>query len=112
MSRLLRTGNGEFAGRAALRLQQDVSETLAGLVIDESLTRPATARSDRGRATARLTSEVHSPLFGRMLALGFAPSGLAPGDTIYTQDGRRARIVRLPFRDPMRLRVRRPPDLA
>jgi aminomethyltransferase len=111
LSRLLRTGNGEFTGRTALRLQRNASETMAGLTIDKAATKPFAAPPGCVRATVRLTSEAHSPLFGRTLALGFVTSGLGPGETVYTHDGRRARIARLPFRDPMRLRARRAPDL-
>jgi glycine cleavage system aminomethyltransferase T len=112
LSRLVRSGNSDFIGRAALRFRQDTPETLAGLTIDETAAKPVAVPPDRRRATVRVTSEAYSPLCGKTLALGFAALPWSPGEITYTHDGRRARIARLPFRDPMRLRVRRAPGLA
>jgi aminomethyltransferase len=112
LSRLVRTGAADFMGRTALRLQRNAPSTIAGLIVDDSTARRAMESPPRSRATARLTSEAHSPIFRKTLALGFLTPGSQPGDTIYTQDGRRARVSRLPFRDPMRLIVRRTPDVG
>ena len=51
---------------------------------------------------ARVTSECDSPTFGRPLALARVPADAAPGSLVALQDGRRARVARLPFYDPAR----------
>lgn len=59
---------------------------------------------------ARVTSECHSPVFGRALGLGFvAVADATPGTAVQLEDGRRARVARLPFYDPMRRRPRATP---
>lgn len=65
-----------------------------------------TAAAPRGRPwlpAAQVTSECESPLLGRGLALGYvAAQDARPGTPVALADGRRARVSRLPFYDPMR----------
>jgi aminomethyltransferase len=62
------------------------------------------APSARGLPKARVTSEAHSPVFGRTLALGLVDRGAtAPGTTVALDDGRIGRVARLPFYDPARV---------
>jgi aminomethyltransferase len=59
---------------------------------------------------ARLTSEADSPLFASRLGLGFVDlEDAACGALVQLADGRRARVARLPFYDPMRRRPRATP---
>ena len=59
---------------------------------------------------ARVTSEADSPLFAARLGLGFvATEDARAGTVVQLQDGRRARVARLPFYDPMRRRPRATP---
>ncbi len=52
---------------------------------------------------AHVTSECDSPLFERTLALGFvAAEDAIAGSLVALQDGRAARVARLPFYDPAR----------
>lgn len=74
---------------------------LAGLEILEG-----SGRSELPPAV--VTSECFSPTFGKALALGFVPPGLAEGSNVRA-DGRLARVARLPFYDPERHRPRAPP---
>lgn len=60
-------------------------------------------------APARATSECLSPLFGA-IGIGFVAAGdAAPGAPVQLQDGRLARLARLPFYDPARRRPRLTP---
>ena len=78
---------------------------LVGLEIERGTSRPRT-----WLPAARLTSEADSPLFAPRLGLGFAAApDAAPGTLVQLQDGRRARVARLPFHDPMRRRPRATP---
>lgn len=77
-------------------------QRLVGLEVE-----PGEAARRPWRAAARLTSECYSPLFRRTLGLGFASAADAtPGTPVQLQDGRLARIARLPFYDPARRRPR------
>jgi glycine cleavage system aminomethyltransferase T len=52
---------------------------------------------------ARLTSECDSPVFRRRLGLGFVDAADSrPGSLVALEDGRMARVARLPFYDPAR----------
>lgn len=51
---------------------------------------------------AQMTSECFSPTLQRRIALGFAAPDSAPGDAVRLEDGRAARVARLPFYDPGR----------
>jgi aminomethyltransferase len=95
----------DFIGAPALRLKRPMGpgRRLVGLVPD------AARRSAGGLPEALLTSEVHSPVFGRLLGMGFAPADhAAPGTLLRLADGRPARCARLPFYDPGRVLPRRP----
>lgn len=73
---------------------------LVGLEVDTAAAAP---RDRPWLPAARVTSESDSPLLGRRLALGYVAAGDArPGTVVALADGRRARIARLPFYDPMR----------
>lgn len=68
----------------------------------EILERPAAAQSRPDLPLARATSECDSPLLGRRIALGFAAADARTGDLVRLNDGRLARVARLPFYDPAR----------
>ncbi|MDE2358723.1 MAG: aminomethyltransferase family protein [Betaproteobacteria bacterium] len=106
MSHLVRIGGGEFIGRGALRDSQTSSRRISGVTLDGRVAMRAPAGYE-GRRTVRLTSEAFSPVFGRTLGLAFVERDSGPADVVYTGDGRRGRLARLPFRDPMRRLVRR-----
>lgn len=78
----------------------DAERRLVGLEI-EPLAAPTRPRP--WLPLARVTSECDSPTFGRRLALGFVAGGDAgPGSLVGLDDGRLARVSRLPFYDPLR----------
>lgn len=78
---------------------------LVGLEIDAG---PGQARA--WLPHARVTSECASPTLGRRLGLGFTDAEAAsPGTRVVLQDGRAARVARLPFYDPARKRPRATP---
>jgi len=80
-------------------------QRLVGLEIDAE-----PARTRGWLPAARVTSECDSPILGRRLGLGFvgAEDG-SPGTRVALQDGRAARVARLPFYDPARHRPRATP---
>jgi len=93
------TGRG-CIGAAALapRRRAGPRRKLVGLVPTGSV------RAVGSLPEARLTSEAYSPVFGRALAMGFAPADCAaPGTLLRLADGRVARSARLPFYDPCRV---------
>jgi aminomethyltransferase len=77
-----------------------VARRLVGLEILED-----PARMDA--PAAQVTSECFSPTLGKPIALGFANSDT--GNLVRLADGRAARVARLPFYDPQRLRPRAAP---
>lgn len=80
----------------------ELKRKLVGLEIDDD--RPA-----ENPSSASVTSECDSPTFGKRLALGFAAPHARVGDSAGLEGGRVARIARLPFYDPDRIRPRAPP---
>jgi aminomethyltransferase len=58
---------------------------------------------------AKVTSECFSPIFGRQIALGFAPPQALEGTELRLEDGRAARAAPLPFYDSDRHRPRASP---
>ena len=58
---------------------------------------------------ARVTSECNSPMLGKQIALGFAAADSRPAGLVRLDDGRFARLARLPFYDPERRRPRAAP---
>jgi aminomethyltransferase len=95
----------EFIGAAALRRKRPMGprRLLIGLVPEQA------RRSPGSLPEALLTSEAYSPVFGRLLGLGFAPAhDSAPGTVLQLADGRLAHCSRLPFYDPGRVLPRRP----
>jgi aminomethyltransferase len=122
LSRLVRRGGGDFVGRDALLRMGIPRRRLTGIAIDRPVSSIATTSranvtslagvasrtgvSNRWRNTIDVTSEAYSPIFDRVLGLGYVDPALETGTIVRTQDGRRGRLERLPFRDPMRLRVR------
>ena len=105
MSHLVRRGGGEFIGCAALRDAPMSPRRIGGVVLDRRVAMRAPANYG-GRRTVQLTSEAFSPVFGRTIGLAFVGRETGPADVVYTADGRRGRLARLPFRDPMRRLVR------
>jgi aminomethyltransferase len=94
-----------FIGHEALRAQRDaVHRRLVGIRLDPYV---ANGRSLLQAAVARVTSESYSPIFHCDLALGFVDRDTAsPGQVVYSPEGRRGRVHRLPFYDPPRSRPR------
>jgi aminomethyltransferase len=85
--------------------RENPARRLVGLEID-----PGPGRARGWLPAARITSECDSPLFGRRIGLGFVEAGAAaPGTRVALQDGRAARVARLPFYDPARRRPRATP---
>jgi glycine cleavage system aminomethyltransferase T len=58
---------------------------------------------------AHLTSECDSPTLGKRIALGFAAPDTKPGYSLRLNDGRFARVARLPFYDADKRRTRAAP---
>ena len=81
------------------RTSFEMARKLVGM---EILERPA--RKDA--PLAQPTSACFSPVFQRSIALCFVPADAATGDSVRFADGRAARVARLPFYDPGRLRPR------
>jgi glycine cleavage system aminomethyltransferase T len=81
------------------RRRSPSARRLVGL---EILERPAVARPRSDLPLARATSECDSPIFGRRIALGFAAADTVSGNLVRLNDGRLARVARLPFYDPAR----------
>lgn len=89
---------------------------LERLVSDKALTFPLTRklvglelfeeRATGDLPSAHVTSECFSPTLGRPIALGFAPPRAGAGAQLRLEDGRSARLARLPFYDPARRRPR------
>jgi aminomethyltransferase len=85
--------------------RQDARQRLVGLEID-----PGPARGGGWLPAAHVTSECDSPTLGRQIGLGFVDGeAAAPGGRVVLQDGRAARVARLPFYDPARKRPRATP---
>lgn len=107
LGRLVALQRGAFIGSEALHsLHRSLPRRkLVGIKLE----RIAEVIPDaRYAGAARVTSECFSPTFGCHLALGFVDC--ADGDLdriVYTQDGRRGRVARLPFYDPARVLPRR-----
>lgn len=81
------------------RSRFELSRKLVGLEIVEQA-----SRADF--PLAQLTSECFSPVFQRSIGMGFVPPDAAADDSVRLGDGRAARVVRLPFDDPGRVRPR------
>lgn len=119
LGRLLDFYRGPFVGRAPLwaKRYQTPRRRLVGLVIRErnghavsELTAVAgmTATSTIPRGTAQLTSVCLSPVFDRVLGLGFVTDTEShPGTRVLIPPGTAARVVRLPFYDPAKFLPRR-----
>ncbi len=106
LARLVSFDDRPFRGRGALRPLRWVEpeRRICGIVPGRH------AYSASGLPRARVTSEAHSPVFGRTVALGLVERGAtAPGTTIALDDGRIGRVARLPFYDPARTLPRRAP---
>lgn len=115
LERLLDPGRARFLGARALREsgRSPPAVRLAGLTIERRATRPThgafppAADPVRG-GHALLTSEGFSPLYRRPIGLGFVAHGDRwPGTSVRLQTGDVARVARLPFYDPPKLRPRR-----
>jgi glycine cleavage system aminomethyltransferase T len=108
LERLVAFDARRFTGSEALRerRRREPARRLVGLEpLAEAGRPPSTAA---GLPRAEVTSRAFSPLFGRELALGFVPSAAVwPGELVRFGDSGRARVARLPFYDPGRLRPRR-----
>jgi glycine cleavage system aminomethyltransferase T len=100
LARLVRDGGGDFIGRDALRRIRRFDRRIAGVSLDRSSPVPG-PRLRGSRPTVHLTSEAFSPVFERVLGLAYVcDADLAA--VVYTDDGRKGELARLPFRDPMR----------
>lgn len=77
-----------------------VNWMLMGLVIpDDDPPEPGAtaARPEAPKVVARITSSCVSPRLAQAVALGFVRREVEPGDELVLEDGRRARVVDLPF---------------
>ncbi len=81
-----------------------LSRKLVGL---EMVERPP----DADLPGAHVTSECDSPTLGKRIALGFAAPDTKPGYRLRLNDGRFARVARLPFYDPDKHLPRAAPPL-
>ncbi len=81
-----------------------LSRKLVGL---EMVERPP----DADLPGAHVTSECDSPTLGKRIALGFAAPDTKPGHGLRLNDGRFARVARLPFYDPDKHLPRAAPPL-
>ncbi len=88
--------------RLAPNRQFELTRKLIGLEITSESARAALG-------VARITSECDSPTLGKRIALGFAAPDTKPGDGVKLNDGRFARIAKLPFYDPGRHLLRAAP---
>ena len=106
LERLVDAWHGPFVGREALRRERSAAPTrrLAGLAFE-----PAGAPLYAVRRRVQPTSACISPTYGTAIGLGFVDGTAAPGDIVYADDGRRARVCRLPFHDAPRRRPRAAP---
>jgi aminomethyltransferase len=108
LARLVSFDGRPFRGSGALRPLRWVEpeRKLCGIVPGRQA--PSASRLPR----ACVTSEAHSPVFGRTLALGLVEgSATAPGTAVALEDGRIGRVARLPFYDPARILPRRAPGV-
>jgi aminomethyltransferase len=114
-TRLLDFHRDPAVGIAALRTRrwQEPRQRLVGLLIDEIAAPPVATTGDGTlpvEGTARPTSVCRSPLFRRLLGLGFVcPADRYPGTRVKLAGGGRARVARLPFYDPAKFLARRLP---
>jgi tRNA-modifying protein YgfZ len=77
-----------------------VARKLAGLTLDGDAP-PGTPVLTENRETGRLTSVVHSPALGRVIALGYVGRDFAePGTRVDLAGGGSAVVTRLPFVQP------------
>ena len=106
LARLVSFDGRPFRGSGALRPLRWVApeRKLCGILPGRH------APSASGLPRACVTSEAHSPVSGRTLALGLVEGGAtAPGTVVALDDGRIGRVARLPFYDPARILPRRAP---
>lgn len=103
-------------GMAVLRDQRwhESRQRLVGLLIDEDSARPVVATESGStppvEGIARVTSVCRSPVFRRLLGLGFvSPADRYPGTRVRLAGRGRSRVARLPFYDPARFLARRVP---
>jgi glycine cleavage system T protein (aminomethyltransferase) len=107
LGRLVEFDGRDFIGVGTLRPRRwaEPGRVLRGLEIAACPPRPG-ARD--GPPLARMTSEGYSPLLRRAIGLGFVErESSRPGTLVRLQDGRLARVARLPFYDPGRHLPRR-----
>ena len=100
-----------FNGSGALRMLrgQSPAQTLKGITIDCETT--AFLGKSNQRAHAQITSQCYSPIFERVLGFAFVDSSHARlGTTVYTENGCRSHVARLPFYDPPRFLPRHTPS--
>lgn len=115
-TRLLDFYREPATGVAALyaRRWHEPRQRLVGLMIDEESAPPVSTIGGESalpvEGTARPTSVCRSPIFGRLLGLGFvAAADRYPGTRVKLAGSGRARVARLPFYDPARYLARRMP---
>ncbi len=102
LSRLVRLGGDGFIGEEALRRTRTLPRRLTGVTIAASPLLEPGGKLPHMRRIVHLTSAAFSPLFGCVLGLGFVARDADLAGIVYTNDGRRAELARLPFRDPAR----------
>ena len=97
LERLVDLDGRHFRGRRALVTlrRSEPRRRLVGLEIVDRV-------ASSSLPAAHATSECHSPIFRRRIALGFAAPSVCNGSLVRLTDGRLARTARLPFYDPLR----------
>ena len=101
----------EFNGSKALRSLRFAPSirTLVGVELEGKVTRNLARSKDQ--ILARLTSQCYSPILSKTIGLALIDTGSAnPGSRVYTDEGRRWRVARLPFYDPARFLPRHTPS--
>lgn len=99
LGRLVEFDGRDFQGAHALARRRHAAPARKLCALELADDYPALTHLPR----AQVTSECDSPVFRRRLALGFVAAADAdPGTRVALEDGRRARLVRLPAYDPCR----------
>ncbi len=105
--RLISTYGVDYIGKLSLRARGAAAaeRQITGLV---PILSPRNTAMTTDSAQAEMTSTTYSPIFGRMLGIGFVRRcHRRPGNLVRLPDGTRAVTARLPFYDPSKHLARR-----
>lgn len=107
LMRLISTYGIDYIGETSIRSHRvpAVERQMTGLL---PIPGPRNAAVTADCAPAEMTSAAYSPIFGRMLGIGFVRQCHSrPGNLVRLADGSRAVTARLPFYDPSKHLARR-----